>query len=97
MCISTPMPQKQVGGGGTCNGTQCGGPWTPTESALHINVLEIKAAFFTLKCFVHKLSNNHVRINIDNTTAVSSINHMGLVHRKSHMGVSSSYSRERQY
>ena len=56
---------SKTGWGGTCNGTQCGGPWTPTESALHINVLEIKAAFFTLKCFVHKLSNNHVRINID--------------------------------
>ncbi|XP_044179688.1 uncharacterized protein LOC122961167 [Acropora millepora] len=71
---------SKTGWGGTCNGTQCGGPWTPTESALHINVLEIKAAFFTLKCFVHKLSNNHVRINIDNTTAVSSINHMGTSH-----------------
>ena len=31
-------------------------------------------------CFVHKLSNNHVRINIDNTAAVSSINHKGTSH-----------------
>jgi len=71
---------SKTGWGGTCNGVRCGGPWTPTECVLHTNILEIKAAFFTLKSFVDKLSNKHIRINIDNTTAVSSINHMGTSH-----------------
>lgn len=71
---------SKTGWGGTCNGVPCGGPWTPTESELHINVLEIKAAFLTLKCYAEKLSNKHVRINIDNMTAVSAINHMGTSH-----------------
>lgn len=71
---------SKTGWGGTCNGVPCGGPWTPSERELHINALEIKAAFFTLKCYDKQLSDKHVQINVDNTTAVSAINHMGTSH-----------------
>ena len=60
--------------------TQTGGQWLPVESLYHINYLELKAAYFSLQCFQHQVKDKHVRILVDNTTAVACINHMGTSH-----------------
>ena len=54
--------------------------WLPTEIEHHINYLELLAAFFALQCFQSSLSGKHVKIMIDNTSAVSQINSMGTCH-----------------
>ena len=66
------------GCGAVMNNTSTGGMWLPTESRHHINYLELLAAFFALQCFHSSLSDKHVKIVIDNTSAVSQINNMGI-------------------
>ena len=56
---------------------QIGGRWNTNEAMDHINILELKAAFFALKSFCSQANETHVQIQIDNTTAVSYINNMG--------------------
>lgn len=58
----------------------CGGHWIPQEVEEHINYLELMAAFFSLQAFVTNLNSKHVRLKIDNTTAVTAINNMGTNH-----------------
>lgn len=53
------------------------GFWNFDEQKMHINLLELKAAFFTLRCFAADLRDCDVLLRIDNTTAVSYINRMG--------------------
>ena len=53
-----------------------GGQWTSDEIIKHINVLELKAAFFGISALKDK-KYKHARIMIDNTTAVAYINKMG--------------------
>ena len=68
------------GGGGyykTTN-TAIGGQWTPDEKASkHINALELKAAYLTLQSFCANMTNTHVRLMLDNITAVAYIREMG--------------------
>ena len=65
-------------GWGAVYGTQkTGGRWTPLEQEFHINILELLAAFFALKCFCNHMGNCHIQIQIDNTTALAYINNMG--------------------
>ena len=66
--------KKRGGGGGGGGG---GGEWTPSEAEYHINILELLAAFFALKCFCSHMNNCHIQIQIDNTTALAYINNMG--------------------
>ena len=56
------------------------GFWSPEEQLLHINVLELKAVLMGLVTLCHQYQNSHILIHIDNTTAVSYINHMGGTH-----------------
>ena len=53
------------------------GQWYSEEAKSHTNYLELSAALFALKCFVHEVSNSHVKIMVDNTSAVEMINKMG--------------------
>lgn len=69
-----------IGWGCDCEGEHSGGLWSVAEKLHHINYLEILAAWFTLKCFSTRLQKKHVRMLIDNTTAVSCINNMGTSH-----------------
>ena len=55
---------------------QIGGRWNTNEAMDHINILELKAAFFALKLFCSQANETHVQIQIDNTIAVSYINNM---------------------
>lgn len=44
---------------------------------MHINVLEILAVKFALQSLCHKMSNKHICIRSDNSSAVSYINNQG--------------------
>ena len=88
--IAVPQPDITVasdaslsGWGCACEGNRSGGLWLPTEAVFHINYLELKAAYFALKCFESKLSHKHVRLLLDNSTAVACINNMGTSHSDS--------------
>ncbi|VDI32218.1 Hypothetical predicted protein [Mytilus galloprovincialis] len=54
-----------------------GGHWSYHEQDKHINVLELLAAFLTLKSFCATKNNIHKKIYLDNTVAVQYINNMG--------------------
>lgn len=67
-------------GWGTSCGEQCTrGWWSPEDKNLHINALDLKAAFYALRCFASGLSNSNILLRIDNTTAISYINKFGSV------------------
>ena len=38
------------------------GRWAPSEAEYHINILELLAAFFVLKCFCSHMNNCHIQI-----------------------------------
>ncbi|XP_046860900.1 uncharacterized protein LOC124454136 [Xenia sp. Carnegie-2017] len=61
----------------------CWGNWTPLEASNHINYLEILAVLFALESFSSELKGQHVKVLIDNTTAVACINQMGTCHSRS--------------
>ena len=54
-----------------------GDRWAPVEASHHINCLDLKAVYLGLQSFCQNLSQAHLRIFIDNTTAVAYKNHMG--------------------
>ena len=56
-----------------------GGGWAQSEKN-HINILELKAALFALKSFASEIKEKHVKIMIDNSSAVFIINNMGTSH-----------------
>ncbi len=66
-------------GGHIKDGTSTGGDWSAEEMKLHINILELKAAFLTLQTFCRFKQNIHVKLMIDNTTAIACVNKFGSV------------------
>jgi hypothetical protein len=54
-----------------------GGRWTEKEADNHINYLETLAIYYALKAFCKDMRNVHIRIQTDNTCAMSYINAMG--------------------
>ena len=71
---------SKMGWGAELENSATGGHWAEKESRQHINVLELIAGFIGLKTFAKKKDNIHIRLRIDNTTAVSTINHIGKNH-----------------
>ena len=68
-------------GWGVVYGNQStGGLWSSDEKSHHINYLELLAVFLGLKVFCRSHRDTHIRLKIDNTTAVVVINHMGTSH-----------------
>ena len=70
------------GWGATCRGSTTGGRWSMEEQGQHINYLELKAAFRTLKSFLGQGAPaptrcwdqhppRHILLEMDNTTAVA--------------------------
>ena len=59
-----------TGWGCHINTTNAQGMWSENERKHHINYLELLGAFFALKSFQNKISNSHVRLKLDNITAV---------------------------
>ena len=68
---------SNTGWGATCKEQQTGGLWSAKEHCFHINHLEMKAVLFGLQSLCSDLTDKHIRIQSDNTTAVSYINAMG--------------------
>ena len=68
------------GWGASMGDDSTGGQWAPEELE-DIHILELRAALFALKCFKKSIiSGKHVKIMIDNTTAVAAINNQGTSH-----------------
>ena len=53
------------------------GFWSIAEASEHINILELKAALFTLQSLGHMLHNTNIRLYVHNTVALSRINYFG--------------------
>ncbi|CAC5386379.1 unnamed protein product [Mytilus coruscus] len=49
------------------------GFWSAEEREMHIIFLELKAAFLTLQSLAGNISQKHIRMNLDNTVAISYI------------------------
>ena len=60
-----------------------GGKFTLEEVAKRNNYLDLKAACFTILAFANNCYDTHIRISVDNTTAVSYLNKQG--GKKSHL------------
>ena len=63
---------SDIGGGG--------GRWSESELPAHINTLELLAAKFVLQSFREDSSGCHIKLMLDNMTAVSYVNKMGGTH-----------------
>ena len=57
-----------------------GGSWSSIEAQNHINYLEMLAIKLGLKCFEEKVRHQHVKLLVDNMTAVTILNNMGTSH-----------------
>ena len=72
---------SSYGWGATDHYSSCGGRWDTLEATMllsqEINYLELLAAFHGLRAYCSKVFGAHVRLQIDNTTAVAYLNHMG--------------------
>ena len=66
-----------AGWGASCGGQSANGQWSLLEAHNHINYLELLAALYALQAFVPNLRDVHVRLKLDNSTAVAYINKMG--------------------
>jgi len=68
---------SSTGWGCALNDTSTGGHWTAEEARNHINYLELLAIYLALKSFSPIINGQHVKVMVDNMTALSDINHMG--------------------
>ena len=66
-----------IGWGAVSGSLSASGRWSQSESKHHINYLELLASFHALQCFVSNSRSIHVRLAVDNSTAVAYINNMG--------------------
>ena len=71
---------SKTGWGAVCLGVTTGGLWSRMESKLHINCLELLAGSFTVKSFTKDRLCVHVRLRMDNTSAVAYVNRLGGTH-----------------
>ena len=71
---------SKIGWGASWGKIRTGGRWNIQESQDHINILELKAAFFALKAFMKDQNNKVICLKIDNSTAVAYLNNKGGTH-----------------
>ena len=69
------MPEKRWGA--VCNGVGTEGPWTPEERTMHINCLELLAAFLAVKCFAKDRTNLTIHLKMNSMSALTYINKLG--------------------
>ena len=72
-----------LAGGAALSGQSTGGRWSSVEQQQHINVLELRAALFGLEAFCSEMQNIHVKLELDNTSAIAYINHTGVPNLRS--------------
>ena len=85
--IVTPPPAIEIEtdasniGWGACVKDQksktTGGQWSAKELEEHINYRELLAVWLGIQCFASNLTNAHIKILSDNTTAVAYVNNQG--------------------
>lgn len=68
---------SKTGWGISCGNETASGLWGKEEASMHINYLELLAAYFGLKIFAKNIINRQILLRIDNVTAISYINRMG--------------------
>jgi len=70
---------SKTGWGGIIEDTtkKTGGHWSYCEQQNHINYLELKAAYLTLKSFLSTQTDLHVKLLMDNSVAVSYLSKFG--------------------
>ena len=68
---------SSTGWGCALTDTSTGGHWTTEETKNHINYLEFLAIYLALKSFSSIINGQHVKLVVDNMTALSDVNHMG--------------------
>ena len=66
-----------VGWGCMLGEARTGGWWSPDEKSKHINYLKLLAVYLALQSFTPQVTGKHVKVMVDNMTALSLINHMG--------------------
>ena len=71
---------SRTGWGAVCQGVQTGGLWSQMERKLHINCLELLPGSFAVKSFTKNRLCVHVRLRMDNTSAVTYLNRLGGTH-----------------
>ena len=64
------------GWGAACQERTTGGLWSTEEACFHINLLELKAAYLVLQCFLKETVSTHVLMGLDNRTAIAYLNRM---------------------
>ena len=67
-----------IGWGAVSGSLSASGRWSQSESKHHINYLELLASFYALQCFVSSSRSIHVRLALDNSTAVACVNNVGV-------------------
>jgi hypothetical protein len=75
--ITIQSDSSDFGWGAHVLGRSAGGAWTLPEADRHINEKELHAVLLALQCFAKNLQDVHIRLEIDNTTAVSYIQKQG--------------------
>ena len=78
--ITITSDASKMGWGASMGTLTTGGKWSQVEAQEHINILELKAAFFALKSFLKDKINQVICLKLDNTTAVAYLNNMGGTH-----------------
>ncbi|XP_020912356.1 uncharacterized protein LOC110250098, partial [Exaiptasia diaphana] len=73
--ITTDASKKGWGAVQGCLSTN--GKWSEQETKMHINYLELKAAFLALQSFLKDKSHQNVSLRMDNTTAIAYVNNKG--------------------
>ncbi len=82
--VSQPTPDmvietdaSMLGWGAAHRDLTTGGLWSQEERSHHINHLELMGGAFALRTFAKSKRDVHVRLRMDNTSAIAYINHMG--------------------
>ena len=75
--ITITSDASKMGWGASMGTLTTGGKWSQVEAQEHINILELKAAFFALKSFLKDKINQVICLKLNNTTAVAYLNNMG--------------------
>ena len=71
---------SKMGWGAVSNDVRTNGKWSAQEKMFHINVLELKGALLAIQALLKIHRQITVSVNMDNSTAVSYINHKGGTH-----------------
>jgi hypothetical protein len=75
--VEVTSDASKIGWGGVCGNQSAQGLWSSIEKEYGNNLLELLAGGFAVQLFETEVIGHVVKLNMDNTTAVSYINKMG--------------------